>query len=240
VLLLFTYNEEKNLGRCLASVTEIADDILIVDSNSTDNTLNIAAHHRTRVIQNDFIGYGEQKNFASKQQYVTVFRGCYSFKYVLLWSLFRLQLRWWTGLQDPSNKFLLAYDMIDHNLSLPGARRAILRAVVRQSWSLAQVTMRHRVLCLVAHQARHGVEQAASRVPPSSAPASLSLLLRGIGPRRARSLGSVCVMCSLDESVLCSSMIQLLRPSPARAPGGQRGQGALTPAGEASDANEHQ
>ena len=65
-VVIITYNEEKNLGRCLDSVTEIADDILIVDSNSTDKTLAIATNHNARVIQNAFIGYGEQKNFASQ------------------------------------------------------------------------------------------------------------------------------------------------------------------------------
>ena len=66
-VVIITFNEEKNLGKCLESVSEIADDILIVDSNSTDKTPDIAARHNARVIQHAFIGYGEQKNFASKQ-----------------------------------------------------------------------------------------------------------------------------------------------------------------------------
>lgn len=66
-IVIITYNEERNLARCLDSVKDIADEILVVDSNSTDNTVAIATRYNARVIQNTFIGYGEQKNFATQQ-----------------------------------------------------------------------------------------------------------------------------------------------------------------------------
>jgi len=61
---IITYNEEKNIGRCISSVLEIADEILVVDSFSTDSTESICKEHGVRFIQNPFIGHIEQKNFA--------------------------------------------------------------------------------------------------------------------------------------------------------------------------------
>lgn len=64
-VVIITYNEEKNLGRCLRSVRGVADEIVIVDSFSTDKTVTIAEQHGAVVIQHAFAGYGEQKNFGT-------------------------------------------------------------------------------------------------------------------------------------------------------------------------------
>lgn len=64
-VVIITYNEEKNIARCLRSVQGIADDILIVDSHSTDATKTIAASFNTRIIDQAFLGYVAQKNFAN-------------------------------------------------------------------------------------------------------------------------------------------------------------------------------
>jgi len=66
-VVVITYNEERNLARCLASVTGVADEIIVVDSNSTDQTLQIAYEYGAQVIQQPFLGYGAQKNFADQQ-----------------------------------------------------------------------------------------------------------------------------------------------------------------------------
>ena len=60
---IITYNEEENLPRCLASVA-FADDIVVVDSHSTDRTVDIARQAGCRVIAQTFLGYVAQKNFA--------------------------------------------------------------------------------------------------------------------------------------------------------------------------------
>lgn len=66
-VVVITLNEERNIGRCLASVREIADDIVIVDSNSTDKTEVICNTFGARFIQHPFEGYVQQKNYAVSQ-----------------------------------------------------------------------------------------------------------------------------------------------------------------------------
>ncbi len=63
-VIIITYNEEKNIGRCLTSVERIADEIIVVDSFSTDNTAEICNSFRVNFFQTIFRGYIEQKNYA--------------------------------------------------------------------------------------------------------------------------------------------------------------------------------
>ncbi len=63
---IITFNEEANLGRTLASVTW-ANEILIVDSGSTDRTADIAAQYGARFIVEAWKGFGPQKNSALRQ-----------------------------------------------------------------------------------------------------------------------------------------------------------------------------
>lgn len=66
-VVVITLNEEKNIGRCLDSVKGIADDIVVVDSYSTDNTEKICKSYGARFIQHPFEGHIEQKNWAITQ-----------------------------------------------------------------------------------------------------------------------------------------------------------------------------
>jgi glycosyltransferase involved in cell wall biosynthesis len=63
-VVIITYNEAKNIARCLASVQNVADEILVIDSYSTDGTQNICQQFNTRFLQHEFKGYGEQKQYA--------------------------------------------------------------------------------------------------------------------------------------------------------------------------------
>jgi glycosyltransferase involved in cell wall biosynthesis len=63
-VVIITFNEEKNIGRCLESVKEVADEIIVVDSLSTDGTKAICAAYGVQFIEQPFLGYIEQKNFA--------------------------------------------------------------------------------------------------------------------------------------------------------------------------------
>lgn len=66
-VVIITYNEEKNIARCLDSVKGIADEIVVVDSFSTDKTLDICKSYGAKVIQHVFEGHIEQKNYALTQ-----------------------------------------------------------------------------------------------------------------------------------------------------------------------------
>ncbi|HMG93920.1 MAG TPA: glycosyltransferase family 2 protein [Chryseolinea sp.] len=66
-VVIITYNEEKKIARCMASVKKVADEILIVDSFSTDQTKAIAIADGSKVIERRFEGYTAQKNFAVQQ-----------------------------------------------------------------------------------------------------------------------------------------------------------------------------
>ncbi len=62
-MVIITHNEEHNLPRLLASVSW-ADEILVVDSNSTDQTAQICLSAGVRFLQRRFTGFGDQKHFA--------------------------------------------------------------------------------------------------------------------------------------------------------------------------------
>ena len=64
-VVVITFNEAKHIKRCLDSVQGIANEIIVVDSGSTDDTVKIAQSCGAKVIQQDWLGYGEQKNFAN-------------------------------------------------------------------------------------------------------------------------------------------------------------------------------
>jgi glycosyltransferase involved in cell wall biosynthesis len=66
-VVVITYNEEANIERCLLSAGDIADEILVVDSFSTDKTEEICKTLNVRFIQHKFEGYIEQKDWAANQ-----------------------------------------------------------------------------------------------------------------------------------------------------------------------------
>ena len=63
-VVIITFNEERNIGRCIDSVLPVADEVLVLDSHSTDKTCAIAVAKGARVLQQPFAGYIEQKNNA--------------------------------------------------------------------------------------------------------------------------------------------------------------------------------
>jgi glycosyltransferase involved in cell wall biosynthesis len=60
---VITLNEEDRIGDCLDSVS-FADEVLVVDSGSTDRTVALAREKGARVLVRDWPGYAAQKNFA--------------------------------------------------------------------------------------------------------------------------------------------------------------------------------
>ena len=62
---IITHNEEKNLRECLASLCDLVDEIVVVDSSSTDQTQAIAREFGAVIqVKNDWPGFGAQKNRA--------------------------------------------------------------------------------------------------------------------------------------------------------------------------------
>ena len=61
-VVIITFNEERNIARCIDSVKGIADDIVVVDSFSKDKTKEIAESKGARVVMHEFPGHIEQKN----------------------------------------------------------------------------------------------------------------------------------------------------------------------------------
>ncbi|KAF5082859.1 Glycosyl transferase family 2 [anaerobic digester metagenome] len=64
---IITYNEESTVERCIKSVQRVVDEVLVVDSFSTDRTQEICENLGVRFIQHEFNGYRDQKNFALQQ-----------------------------------------------------------------------------------------------------------------------------------------------------------------------------
>jgi len=66
-VVIITYNEEKCIERCINSVRSVADDIVVLDSFSSDRTEEICKNLGVRFIQHKFDGYRDQKNLATQQ-----------------------------------------------------------------------------------------------------------------------------------------------------------------------------
>ena len=60
---LIALNEGKNLERCIKSFIDISNSIILLDSYSTDNTLDIARKYNVKILQNKFINFGDQWNY---------------------------------------------------------------------------------------------------------------------------------------------------------------------------------
>jgi glycosyltransferase involved in cell wall biosynthesis len=59
---ILTYNEEIDLADCIESAL-LSDDIIVVDSFSSDRTIEIASRYPVRVVQHEFISHGKQRTW---------------------------------------------------------------------------------------------------------------------------------------------------------------------------------
>lgn len=64
---LITYNEEEKIQHALASIKAVSDEIVVVDSYSTDTTVEGCRRYTDRVLLRTWEGYREQKQFATEQ-----------------------------------------------------------------------------------------------------------------------------------------------------------------------------
>jgi glycosyltransferase involved in cell wall biosynthesis len=63
-IIILTYNEEANIGACLESVQDLTEEVFLVDSFSTDKTLEIARAYATKIFQNPWTHYAGQRQWA--------------------------------------------------------------------------------------------------------------------------------------------------------------------------------
>jgi heptosyltransferase III len=64
---VITYNEERNIGRCIDSLFHVADEIVVIDSFSKDRTKEVCLEKGVRVVEHPFKSHIDQKNFAVTQ-----------------------------------------------------------------------------------------------------------------------------------------------------------------------------
>ena len=62
---IITYNEEKKITRCLNSLKSVADEIVVIDSYSTDKTVEICKKFNVKIVQHKWEGYSKTKNYGN-------------------------------------------------------------------------------------------------------------------------------------------------------------------------------
>lgn len=60
--IIITYNEARNIGRCIMSLRGVADEVIVLDGHSTDGTPDICKSMGARVVDQDWLGYAATKN----------------------------------------------------------------------------------------------------------------------------------------------------------------------------------
>ena len=94
---IITSNEAKHIEKCLVSLTPVADEIVVVDSYSTDDTKHICKKYNVKFIEQEFLGYVEQKNFAlgqAKNDYIIALDGDEALSKELQSSILELKENW--------------------------------------------------------------------------------------------------------------------------------------------------
>ena len=64
---IITLNEERNILRCINSLKDCVEEIVVLDSFSTDRTVAICLENKVRVIQREWLGYSQAKNYLNSQ-----------------------------------------------------------------------------------------------------------------------------------------------------------------------------
>ncbi|HTF82693.1 MAG TPA: glycosyltransferase family 2 protein [Cytophagales bacterium] len=66
-IVIITYNEEEALENTIKIARRLSDDVIVVDSFSTDKTIDIARFYGAKIFQRKWEGYSKQKNFGNRQ-----------------------------------------------------------------------------------------------------------------------------------------------------------------------------
>ena len=63
-IVVLTFNSEGTIGKTISKAKQVSSDIHVVDSFSSDGTLNILEKHNVNIVQRPFKNYGDQRNWA--------------------------------------------------------------------------------------------------------------------------------------------------------------------------------
>lgn len=66
-VVIITYNEASNIEACVQAASKVAQEVLVVDSKSTDQTTTLAQNAGAKVLTTEWQGYAQTKNFANQQ-----------------------------------------------------------------------------------------------------------------------------------------------------------------------------
>ncbi|MBD0824069.1 glycosyltransferase family 2 protein [Aestuariibaculum marinum] len=94
---IITFNEERNIEKCLQSLVNVVDEIVVVDSFSTDSTKAICEKYNVKFVEQKFLGYIEQKNFAltcASNDYIVSLDGDEALSETLQKSIVKLKNNW--------------------------------------------------------------------------------------------------------------------------------------------------
>ncbi len=114
-IVIITKNEEQNIERCLSSIHMLSEDIIIIDSGSTDHTKEICKKHNTKYIYNKFIDYSSQKNFGNnltKNDYILSIDADECLSDILLQSISELKLK-------PNTNIAYTFNRLNHHCGKP-------------------------------------------------------------------------------------------------------------------------
>ena len=65
--IILSFNEEKHIARCIQSLKDVANNVYVVDSGSTDNTVQIAQSLGANVLTNKWLNHATQFRWAMKK-----------------------------------------------------------------------------------------------------------------------------------------------------------------------------
>ena len=66
-IVIICRDEEEHIGNCLSALQGLTDDVIVVDSGSTDRTIEIINTYPVRLIEQEWMGYGPTKNYANQE-----------------------------------------------------------------------------------------------------------------------------------------------------------------------------
>ena len=66
-VVIIAFNEGHHIAKCLKAAKAVSDEIVVIDSGSTDDTVEVCKAYGAQVVTNSWSGYSEQKNFGNAQ-----------------------------------------------------------------------------------------------------------------------------------------------------------------------------